>query len=1310
MKYHDKYKLLTTAVLLLMCGTALADNWQLYTSDRLLSTQINCICQDRYGYIWIGTEYGLDRFDGYQFVPFLHKSADTTSLSSNSVSSLFCDRDGSLWVGLSNGLAWYDYQSSQFHRMTADKGAMPRANSMAQTKDGTLLVGGTGNGLFRADKKQGKIYEVKNRTNCVQPLFFSRIYVDSRGFLWKASHISDFSMLTIRGNVLTGAMNFHSPCGPPASFIERDGRMYIVCTYGILEYDYATRKMKPADVDIHEMGNGVIIRRTIIDRNGNIYIGTRGKGVFVISKGSRQLKRFNIEEGSSFNLKTANINSLIKDKDNNLWMACFHKGLLLVDDRPEAFKQWNFSDQHYPIGSCVSSIAEGKDGSTWCIVEYNGLYRFDSKGTMVAHSRAPSDVRVIYRDRMHRYWLCSENALYSCEPESGSYTKKLAFEGWGVNCVTDDAYGNLYISNFGKGLVVYNTASGKARFYSMNIKRSRELGLQNDWIQSMAVDRSGMLWIGTSHGLECMDTKSGRFINLNGKSVGKSLQSLPCTAVAILPNDNVLICTDTSVYEYHKESKKTTTLHGSELLEGINIGAAVVDQHGDTWFSTSSGIWEYSYRQQKMISHVLGNGLKYREYISGAFLHYSDDRIGFGTDDGVTVFYPERVKDDKVQLGEAMLTSFYALDKSMDVTQNYFEVPYAENTFMLTFSLLNYKNADNVTFQYRLDEAKDWNMTIPGFNFISLNKLTPGKYELEVRAFSNGMPSDKIKKITIVVRQPWYNSIPARVIYIMLIMGTLIFSLYLYNRKKRGELDEEKMKFLINATHDIRSPLTLIMGPLHKLQQKQAEKGEKADTETEEELNIIDRNAKRLMQIVNQILDERKIDKKQMFLRCSNTEMVTFLEGIISLYKYNAAQRNITLTFEHDDKKLYAWIDRVQFDKVISNLLSNALKYTFSGGEITVTLERNDNSIAGSKGSAVIKVMDTGIGIKEEKPERLFDRFYQGRRTHDLHIEGSGIGLNLCKAIVALHHGTIKASNRDDGVHGTCLTVALPLGNSHFKPNELVEEKDTSADEKQLPSSYLRILIADDDEELGRYIAEELGAWYRFDCCPNGKEALKMLLTKDYHLLISDVMMPEMDGFSLLRSIKSNANISDIPVILLTSKSEVDNRLEGLKRGADAYLSKPFNMDELHILIDNLVGNVRRLKGKFSGAQGQKGRVEQKKVNGNNDELMKRIMASINRHMSDSDFNIDILASEAGISRAQLHRKMKEMTGISTAEFIRNIRLQQAARLLKEHKINVTQIAYDVGFSNSGHLATVFKKFYGVSPTEYAEGEGNEEK
>ena len=589
-----------------------------------------------------------------------------------------------------------------------------------------------------------------------------------------------------------------------------------------------------------------------------------------------------------------------------------------------------------------------------------------------------------------------------------------------------------------------------------------------------------------------------------------------------------------------------------------------------------------------------------------------------------------------------------------------------------------------------MNGANNWSQTAVGSNVISFSHIQPGSYTLEVRAHENGVYTDS-QVYYLVIRAPWYRSAWAYLIYIIGAMGFLSYLGLSWRRQTRQQLDEEKMKFLINATHDIRSPLTLIMSPLHKLLRRDF------DQETKTELKTIEHNAQRIQNLVNQILDIRKIDKQQMKLQCQETDMVQYVGNILKSYDYTAKERNIDFHYKPAIDKLNVWLDRSALDKVVDNLLSNAFKYTYDGGAIEVRVAE------GERDTAVLQVVDTGMGIKGDA-NRLFDRFYS--TSHSLHIEGTGIGLNLCKMMVEMHHGTIEAANRED-VQGSIFTVHLPLGKAHLSAEEILIPEEKEQGQRQKAQSNYKVLVVDDDVEIGDYIAQELGSYYRITTVTNGREALRELLStetdRQYDLVVSDVMMPEMDGFTMLRMIKTNMNISHIPVVMLTSKSDVANRLEGLERGADAFLAKPFDMDTLHVVINNLISKNLRLKGKYSGTQQQKDKVVETNVKGNDEILMERIMKAINEHLSDSDFNVEMLTKEVGISRAQLHRKMKEMTGLPISEFIRNIRLEQAVRLLKEQKINVTQVAYTVGFSNLAHFSTVFRKQFGVSPTEYIE-------
>ena len=1283
-----------------------ADSGELFTSGKLSSSLINCIVQDKYGYIWVGTEYGLSKFDGYRFTNYLHNEEDTTSITDNIISDLLVDKKGNLWIGCAKGLMRYNYETNNFSRLQFPDGRKPRIYSMVESHRGDILLGTAGYGLYSV--KDNGIEKTANNRFTIRwerayakrdsDVFFTHIYEDKHQYLWQSSHLSTFTrFIEKQGKVQR--KDFKSPYGAPVAFIQhRPQAMLIVCMYGIIYYDYRTGRIADAGYDLGTFKNHVTINNATFDHDGNLYISTSEHGALIIKKGSNKVEQLE-NSNSNFNLSTAFVNDIIEDKDNNLWIGCYKKGLYLLNQRQQAFSSWSFSAQNYIIGSSVSSIAPGENGETWCTVQNSGVFCFDASGKIIAHPTSPAGTCIIYKDRRGAYWISNGSALYSYNPHTGTYQEKLTFTSAGIYCMTDDNQGNLYISVYSKGLYIYNVESGKVTVLNMR-QRGNKGFLCNDWVRSMAFDHTGHLWIGTSNGVSCLNTKTLSFKDFGWNIILKDRQA---NGICEGKNGNMIIGTEEGLYLFDRKNNKPLALPHAEVLKGKQVCSIIKDHQGDLWISTTMGIWQYDQKNRQFIGHINGNGLTTREYVLGSSMHTASDLIAFGTSDGITTFYPERVRAKKMELGDVHLTNFIIDGKPINCLTDEFTIPYEENSFTLEFSLLNYRNTDNISFQYRINEGK-WNSTNEGSNAVSFNKLKPGSYTLEVRAMSNGNFSKKSTIIHIKVCDPWYASTWAFLFYFLAAASIILYIIYRYERHRKEDLEETKMQFLINATHDIRSPLTLIMGPLNKL------KTRITDAESKQDIDTIDRNAQRLLLLVNQILDERKIDKDQMHLHCQKTDLKEFLRGIMSLYNFNVQERSITLSLKEDESlkeegNLQVWIDRINFDKVISNLLSNAMKYTSDGGEITLIIGKN-------KESAIIKVEDTGIGLKEEKTDRLFERFYQGNNNSDIHIEGTGIGLNLCRALVKMHGGTIRAYNRTDGIKGSCFEVNIPLGKEHLKPEEILQEDGTktaeSTGKRTQANRNFNILIVDDDAEIAHYIKTELSDWYRFEHASNGKEGLKMLLTGKYDLVISDVIMPEMDGVTMLKKIKGNSNVSDIPVILLTSKSEVENRLEGLRKGADAFLAKPFNMEELHILIDNLVDNVRRIRGKYSGAQGQKAKIEQIQVKGNNDALMERVMKYMNEHLADPDLNVEKLTEDVGISRAQLHRKLKEIAGVSAGEFIRNLRLEQAARLIEEGQINITQVAYSVGFSNQTHFSTVFKKHYGMSPSEYAETKRNE--
>ena len=1284
---------------LCLCMPAGAQIGHYIPSSLFSSSLLSDMCQDDYGNIWIATDYGLNRFDGYRFTTFLHNDADSTTLMGNTVVSLLSDKGGNLWVGTNHGLDYYDAATNRFRHYRFPGTMKPRVTDITHLKDGSIMISTSGYGAFRynmGDSPDSVLAYAHEYGVGEADGYYRGLVVDRQGRVWKYSFDKAFAVTQGKRK-----QAFQSAVGDVVSIVDAGRDVYIVGQNGIMVYDGKGVSTVTAQPGPDGGDASIVFDAAAADGAGTLYLGTRGSGLWKLTKreGAYRLERVQVAT-YGIDLNTTKVLNMLFDRKGNLWLGLQNKGLLMIPQQQPQFANWNFSMQNVRLGSNVSSVCEGDGGMTWCTVQGVGVYGFDAQGRLSAHPSAPRGVEFIYRDRQHRYWVGTDDGLYAYNPLSGQSRREVSFECDMFNDMTTDQQGNLYFSTYSRGFCSYNPLTHELRNHSITNRDSVRGFLCNDWVMCMQCDSHGLIWLGTASGVSCYDPKADNF---HPHGWHQLLNGTVCFSLCELSDGNVAIGTEQGLYLYDRKSRQVAPYPGSEQLRDKAISYIVQAADGDLWCSTSMGIWQHNRQENRFIGHVNGNGLNNREYLYGVGLHTQGDRIFFGTNDGLTTFMPATIKPMQQQADALLLTDFIVEGVSVNtltelngvrVTKeavplsNKFRLSYRDNTFTLVFSQLNFANPTNVAFEYRINKGP-WLHTNYGTNTITLSQLQPGTYDIEVRALADGAYSPT-KSIEVTIQAPWYRTTLARLLYALLFLLILAGAAITYRRRTRRLMDEEKMKFLINATHDIRSPLTLIMGPLAKLKQHLGGGG--GQKEAMRDIDTIEHNANRILNLVNQILDVRKIDKQQMHLHCQPTDLVAFTKGVCKMFDYNAEERHINFSFDHDGiRSLEAWVDRNQFDKVLANLLSNAFKYCSDGGNVSVALSSTGDS-------ARFEVTDDGMGIDSDTLKHIFDRFYQGRNSQNNSSAGTGIGLNLCKMIVDFHHGTIEAHNRTD-THGSRFVVTIPLGCAHLKEEERVKPATTPP-----PTGYQHsVLVVDDDLELANYIASELGHHYRCSVCGNGKEALKELLTNNYDLVVSDVMMPEMDGFTMLRMIKTNMNLLHIPVVMLTSKTDVANRLEGLEQGADGYMNKPFDMTELRATVDSLIRTRQRLKGKYSGAQQQRERVEAPAPKGNDEQLMERLMKVVNAHLDDSNFSVDVLTQEVGISRTQLHRKMKELTGLSTSEFVRNIRLEQAARLLREQKINVTQVAYAVGFSNLSHFSTLFHRHFGMSPKEFAE-------
>ena len=1266
-----------------------ANSGRLYTSNDLSSSLIRCIIQDKYGFIWVGTNYGLNRFDGYKFSTYLCNPADTTTIQDNDIVKLYPYSKEFLFVATNRGLYKYSYLTNSFqHIVLEKKDEKIRVSSLIEDGKHNLLIGTSGYGAYRLDMTTGKVTRLSRKSANSVDDFFAMLFFDAEGYLWQANHTKVLRKYKYNGKSIK-LVSVYEPkdlFGISKLYATDKKGFFVAHAGGIMRYDYASHSFSRYDFDFSSHQGAGYISAVTLDKYGNLWLGTSGDGTFKIPHGSRKAYRVELNN-QSFIFDNAHISDLLIDRDGNQWYGCYMKGLFLSNNDKNVFHPVSLNELGAGMET-ISSVVGVADGLMLFVVKNHGLYLLDEKTGNTKLLQSPAGPIKVYSDFRKKVYVYGRDGIYEYDWMHQTYRLLLPSNGLSLDDMRVDAAGNIYFTSQGNGLYVWNRKSGKMTQYLMDDKRPHKT-ICNNWISEIRLDSRGWLWCATANGVSCMDTKTGYFDIILSRPL---LEGKSCYSTLELSDGKIAIATEMGLYLYDRKKQQTTPWPHSESISGLRIYSLKKDVKGNLWMSTAQGIWCYDSKAKSFFSFEKGNGLLTKEYLAGVVGSTSDGVICYGNSEGLTYFQPSEVKDYNEKTSAIYLSGVLLDGKMAPFIGDNLSVPSDFKSIVLSFSQLDYQSVGNIVFQYRINGGK-WISNAAGDNSFNFTGLSYGHYRIEVRTYCNGKYSTYKKVINLDVLAPWFLTVWAKLLYLFLILGLTAAAIIVYLRKKKRDMEEAKMQFLINATHDIRSPLTLIMEPLKKLKERLGNAEEyQADIDT------IDRNAQRLLTLVNQILDKRRLDKHQMNLSCRETNLVEFSQGLVSLFTYNANLRGINIRLEMPETPVNAWIDRNKLDKAIANLLSNAFKYTPNGGEIIFRIEKQDKKV-------LLYVIDSGKGLgKNDDAKTLFERFYQGKNSADMHLGGSGIGLNLCRSIVRLHGGDVTARNREDGTSGACFIIELPLGKEHLKDSQINSDYVVNGKKQQrgAASRNSKILLVDDDIEICRYLKSELSDWYRFVICNNGKEALKQLLSGDFDLVVSDVVMPEMDGITLLRNIKGNANISHVPVIMLTSKSEISDRLEGIKLGADAYLAKPFSLEELHLTIDNLIDNVRRLKGKFSGALKQDDKVEKVEVKGYDEELMERIMKVVNENLSDSDFNVEKMCDEVGVSRTQLHRKLKEMTGVPTSEFLRNIRLNEAARLIREHKINITQVSYMVGFANNSHFSTAFKKYFGMSPTEYA--------
>ena len=1320
-------KILLTIIAVFLSSSASAQMGQFFNPDKQLSSSfVTQVYIDSEGFLWASTRDGINRYDGYQFRVIRRENDSNRALASNYVNSLLQDRNGLFYFGMYGALQTWDGRNFYNVTMTDLKGQKGScyATCFLERANGDVLAGTSGLGVMKfidkshAQQMGGELADLHTINSMIE---------DKKGRLWLVTDSK--GLLCYDGNKVRRYLADRTELQFFGLCEDHDGVIYVGTT------NSGVFRLQGTDFVHIEGTNNHSVSSLFCDHFGSIIIGYDGQGVAIYEPASNHVLDnpfFSME----VNLSKSKVCSITEDKSGNLWFGLLQKGLYR---QPIAFKGFNYmgykmGDQNLIGSACVISTLVDRQGRVWIGTDKDGLYSFNNQGSLLKHylGGIPSTVMSLTEDINGHIWVGSYGDGFGWIDPSTQQFHPVVYPDDKNFIVMDmecDAQGQLWLASFKHGLICMDTKGNVLKKYSMQegADTDRKMNsITNNYVSQVNISPDGKrIYAATSMGLCCLDIESDSWVKAFGTNCPNYSQPV---RIAREYGGYIWVGTNNGLYCYSLDGKVLKHFNTKNGLPDNGVGSIERHPNGRLWLGTNHGLACLDPKTGLFQNYFADDGLQSNEFSDGASTISTDGILYFGGTGGITWFRPQDIVQSKweahVQLtafnvngtpigGNAMSGDYQITDTTVYASRR-FELDYHDNTFSVQFSTLTYENPEHISYLYSIN-GEPFIRLHPGINVLTFSHLPEGTYRFRVKAERNNIETAE-REFTVVIHSPWYRSAWAYFFYCV-VFGLFVWQYLAYRRHREQnnlrlqahihaeEMGEAKLRFFMNMSHEIRTPMTLIITPLLSLLKNDDDPARRNVYET------IKRNAERILSLINQMMDLRKIDKGQMQMRMSETDLVGFVKDIYDLFENQAKAKQITLTYEHDIDRLPVWIDRKNFDKVVMNVLSNAFKYTPTGGEVGIRLFHDDQQ-------ATIAIRDNGEKIPEDKLDKIFERFYQTASTANDRNVGTGIGLDLTRSLVELHHGTIMAHNLEKGCE---FVISIPMGNVHLTSDEMVDVADVettaeellpmeeevaaieeAAREVEVPQNRRQVIvIAEDDDEIRSYLEKEFGKDYDVRTCSNGMEALGEVLRTIPDLVISDVMMPEMDGHTLCSKIKTNPSVNFVPVVMLTAKSRDEDKLEGLETGADAYIVKPFNMDILRRTVHNLIGSRRLLRLKYERNDDLEEQVDDVRLKSPDEKLLDRIMECINKNLSNSDLSVDMIAEKAGISRVHLHRKMKELTGQTPHDFIRNIRLKKAAQLLTTQGMNVTEVMYACGFSNSASFSTVFKKYYGMSPRDY---------
>jgi signal transduction histidine kinase/ligand-binding sensor domain-containing protein/DNA-binding response OmpR family regulator len=1341
----------------------------LSTKDGLSSNAVTAILKDKYGLMWFGTEDGLDKFDGRNFTVYRQKLGDPTSLQANEILALHEDKEGNLWIATSGGsLSLYDRKKDAFTTFPANRGQNSIANSVIRSVSSDYLGRiwiASYSGVNILDPKTKHIASFPVITDSSRPPAtrqYISVFEDSKKLMWIGTTEGLFQYNPKNRSLtqfLHSRENPASLCGNNVNGIIEDkkGNLWIGTSEGLSMLKAGTNYFIN-----YRQTNGVLnsnfISSLAVDGD-KLWVGT-SEGLDILDTQTGKVVAFKPDFRNNHSLDAKSVRCIFIDKQGVYWIGTYQGGVNKYDSNLNLFNyiQSNIFDEKGLNASIVTSFAEDKSGNVYVGTEGGGLDLFDRKTNLFQHigiqskrkgSAGPPIILNLLMSRKGHLIIGTYNdGLFVFDPASRAYKQLMKGPNIGdlasddIFCVTEDSKGNIWAGTNGEGINVLSPENKVIVRYTPNPRFSNDVKLPiNGYIRDIEQDKDGNVWIAThGGGIAVLEPASGKFTIYN-------------TTNSKLPNDKVFSFLEDSrgnmwigtkgggVSLFNKQTKDFTTFSEKDGLQNSTIYKILEDTKGLIWVSTNTGISSINIRTREIENFNYHNGVQNNNFVRGAGLRLSNGELFFGGLEGFNYFNPANLKKNKA-VPTVLLTDLRISNRSVAPAEDgpikeqisvarEINLDYKQN-FALSFVGLNYTAPEQNQYAYKLEGFdKDWNY-VGNSTTASYTNLDPGEYTFRVKASNNdGVWNNEGTSIKIYVHPPFWLTIYAYIFYGLAFIGLVLYlrhrgiqrlkrkfaleqeRVHAEQERKEGErireLDRLKIKFLTNLSHEFRTPISLILGPVENLltQEKSAQ--------SFSQLYMIKRNARRLLNLVNQLLDFRKMEEQELKLHETEGELVSFVKEVADSFKDLSERKKIDFEFKSQIDELYTLFDHDKIERILFNLLSNAFKFTLQGGQIRLELERLDNVIDPLKTWLSIKVIDSGIGIPEDKKEKIFERFFQNATAASILNQGTGIGLSITKEFVKMHDGTIDVESEPG--RGTTFTTNLPFvplaapqkidETSERKAAQFIEWEHAEEPSEDVEPVHPRdnssvmpsILLVEDNDDFRFYLKDNLRLQYKVFEAANGKEGWQKALANHPQLIVSDISMPHMNGIELSRKIKSDKRTSHIPVILLTALTAEEDQLKGLESGANDYITKPFNFEVLNAKIKNLLILNTTLKSTYS----KQIKVVSPEVTivSEDEKLLKNIMLYLEENLTNSQLSVEELSKHLGMSRSSLYSKLLELTGETPVEYIRSVKLEKAAVLLEKSDMNVAQIAYSVGFSTPNYFAKSFKAKYGMLPSEY---------